>query len=50
MYFFNQYIEPALIVCGILIGCIVYDCCYHLHKERIKKKPNKIIVKTDNQV
>lgn len=50
MYFYNQYIEPILIVCGILIGCIIYDCCYHLHKERKKKQPNRMIqdIKNDN--
>jgi hypothetical protein len=40
MYFFSQYVEPILFVCGILIGCIVYDCCYHLHHER--KQSNKM--------
>ena len=42
MYFYNQYIEPVLIVVGLLIGCIIYDCCYHLYKERRKKIPNKM--------
>ena len=50
MYFYNQYIEPVLIVCGILIGCIIYDCCYHLHKERKKKQANRMIKETVKDV
>jgi len=46
MYFYNQYVEPILICCGILIGCIVYDCFYHLYKERKKKYPNRMIKET----